>query len=97
MSGGHFGISYTTIHSLADDLDWEISEQNPEYVYKLETIVQMKKFVKHLHKVAQAVKAIDYLYSGDSGEEIVIESLIDVLNEKPISPTYQWDRTLHNL
>lgn len=99
MSGGHFDTAYYRIAQLADDIEWEVNHPEDERGMQIDeaTAIAIKKFVIHLNKVAQAIQAIDYLYSGDSGEDRVIETITDVLNEKPIPPTYCWDNTLNNL
>lgn len=95
MSGGHFTLGYWNVTNFADDLRSELN--NPEYQFDEEAVLLMKQFVVHLDDVIEAIKDIDYLYSGDISEPRLIHTLKKVLKANPLPPTYVWDNTMHNL
>lgn len=87
MSGGHFtnnGYDYYKVHQFADELENDIAHnENPnEYQYaprfKEETLSYMRKQVISLRKTAQIMRAIDYLYSGDYGEDNFFERIKEI-------------------
>ena len=78
MSGGHFnsnGYIYYRVYEFADELENEIQNNNrpDEYnyapEYKEEVIQFLKCKVEEIRKLAKIMKEIDYLYSGDHGED----------------------------
>jgi len=84
MSGGHFNRSeyiYYRVHQFADELENEIEnnhkEDNYDYCpgYSPEVIEILKKQIPEINKIAKIMKAIDYLYSGDYGEDNFIEAV----------------------
>lgn len=81
MSGGHFndcGYEYYKVYQFADELEQEISRNgkagtdgdHSNYYpdYNEEVIQYLKEQVPKLRKMAEIMRAIDYLYSGDYGE-----------------------------
>jgi archaellum component FlaC len=77
MSGGHFndsGYVYYQAHQFADELENEIEKAETNgsdsfHQYSKETIELLKQQVKAIRKTANIMRHIDYLYSGDIGEE----------------------------
>ena len=78
MSGGHFndcGYDYYKVAQFADELEVEIQNNNKpnEYEYALnlspETIKYLRKQLRQMRKMAEIMRHIDYLYSGDHGED----------------------------
>lgn len=84
MSGGHFngnGYIYYQVHQFADELenDIENNDREDEYGYRRslnsQTLDVLKKHVPEINKIAKIMKAIDYLYSGDYGEDSFLEAV----------------------
>ena len=76
MSGGHFGdYDYYKVHQFADELEVEIHNNNkPDeygYVknYSPETIKYLRKQLRQMRMTADIMRHIDYLYSGDIGDD----------------------------
>jgi hypothetical protein len=84
MSGGHFndcGYVYYKVDNFCDELEIEIQENFIKddwgYYkgYSDEVIQLLKEQILFLRKAAKIMKHIDYLYSGDYGEETFIERM----------------------
>jgi hypothetical protein len=84
MSGGHFGncgYDYYKVAQFADELEEEIlnngKERNDTGYYGIdyyptfepETIKYLRKQLLKMRKMAEIMRHIDYLYSGDHGED----------------------------
>lgn len=79
MSGGHFGncgYDYYKVAQFADELEVEIQNNNKkldEYEYapnfSPETINYLRKQLRLMRYVAEIMRHVDYLYSGDHGED----------------------------
>ena len=75
MSGGHFGnYDYYKVSQFADELESEIDNNGKEdeygYAnnYSQETIEYLNQQLPKLRKMAEIMRIIDYLYSGDIGD-----------------------------
>lgn len=91
MSGGHFNHNsyiYYRVHEFADELENEIlnNKRTDEWGYapdySQETLDVLREQVPLINKVARLMKAIDYLYSGDYGEDSFLEAVNSINNEK---------------
>ena len=86
MSGGHFDYNCFRFVSFADALETEIRNNNKkgEHIYsvnaKPETIKLLKSALCHIRKSAWMAKDIEFFYSGDIGEEALIERLKEMLD-----------------
>lgn len=76
MSGGHFGdYDYYKVSQFADELQHEIENNGKvdEYGYKREfdpdVIDYLEAQLPKLRKMAEIMRAVDYLYSGDHGDD----------------------------
>ena len=78
MSGGHFNGSryvYHQVSQFADELEHEIDHNNVEEgcdcapEFSEETLSYLRQKVSEIRKIAEDMRHIDYLYSGDHGEE----------------------------
>ena len=76
MSGGHFGdYDYYKVAQFADELEVEIQNNNKpdeyghSYNFSPETIKYLRKQLLKMRKMAEIMRHIDYLYSGDHGED----------------------------
>lgn len=85
MSGGAFDYQQYRIGEIADDIDAVIRrrrdiEKDP-YSYKPETILQFKEAVKALRRAEVYAQRVDWLLSGDDGEDSFHNRLRDDLSE----------------
>lgn len=78
MSGGHFcdnSYPYYKVSQFADELEEEIINNNTkdEYGYApnygKEVISYLLDQLPNLRKMAEIMRTVDYLYSGDHGED----------------------------
>jgi hypothetical protein len=76
MSGGHFGdYDYYKVSQFADELEQEIANNDKvdEYGYKREfdpdVIDYLDAQLPKLRKMSEIMRHIDYLYSGDHGDD----------------------------
>jgi hypothetical protein len=76
MSGGHFGncgYDYYKVSQFADELEVEIQDKKDEYGHSYnfspETINYLRNQLIPMRKMAEIMRHIDYLYSGDHGED----------------------------
>jgi len=84
MSGGHFnhsGYIYYQVDQFADELEIAIENNDKlddfEYAHHLngEVIAVLKEQIGKIRKVAKIMKAIDYLYSADYGEDSFLKAM----------------------
>lgn len=79
MSGGHFGYDQYKISQIADEIEELIDENDSTelgrygdekgYHFTPETIAKFKEAVATLRKAHVMAQRVDYLVSGDDGEE----------------------------
>ena len=92
MSGGAFDYLQYRIHDIVERIEEEISHntEKPEYwwggewkgqVYTDDTIAEFKKGVELLMKAEVYAQRIDWLISGDDGEESFHERLKEDLEK----------------
>ena len=75
MSGGHFDYEQCRILNAADDLE-ELILNPPEWTnYRPETWVEFTKALYFLCKAAAYLQRVDWLLSGDDGEDRFHERL----------------------
>jgi hypothetical protein len=94
MSGGHFndcGYEYYKVSQFADELEAEIQnngregskEDNYEWYpnHEPEVIEYLKEQLLKMRKIAEIMRHIDYLYSGDHGDDSFMERVKEVEEE----------------
>jgi len=97
MSGGHFGdYDYYKVNQFADDLEQEISTNGlkcDDYYmegfyrnFSSETIEYLKDQLPKMRKMAEIMRHIDYLYSGDHGDDSFMERVKEVEEKYAILP-----------
>jgi hypothetical protein len=76
MSGGHFcdnSYPYYKVSQFADELEEEIQDKKDEYGHSYnfspEVIEYVKEQLPKMRKMAEIMRAVDYLYSGDHGDD----------------------------
>lgn len=83
MSGGKFDYKQYSIDYIVDEIDQIIrtNEEKEWYQYSNNTINEFKKGIELLKKAAVYAQRIDWLVSGDDGEERFHERLKEDLKE----------------
>ena len=78
MSGGHFGncgYDYYKVAQFADELEHEIqyngkvNEDGYKYDFDPDVIDYLETQLPKMRKMAEIMRHIDYLYSGDHGDD----------------------------
>lgn len=72
MSGGHFDYQQYCITDIADSIQSVLDanlEEEPWYDYREDTKEEFKKAIKLLREAATYAQRIDWLLSGDDGED----------------------------
>ena len=91
MSGGRFnnsGYIYFHVDQFADELEIliENNKKVDEYgyasLYSEEVIIMLREQIQYMRKMAKTMKAIDYLYSGDHGEESFVREMIRISKDE---------------
>ena len=93
MSGGHFDYHQYQIREIADEVEQLIFGNNDEtltefgdrkgYFFSDETIDEFKTGLEYLRKAAIYAQRIDWLVSGDDGEETFHKRLKEDLAKVP--------------
>jgi hypothetical protein len=87
MSGGHFndcGYEYYNVSQFADELEAEVrnnfekDEYGYAYEYPPEVCEYLLEQVPKMRKMAEIMRAVDYLYSGDHGSDSFMERVKEV-------------------
>ena len=85
MSGGHFNYNCFNVSRFADDLREEIQNNNvkDEYGdsndYSPETITRLSVIQQIIKSAGKLAYAVEWLYSGDYGEETFAEEVDKIL------------------
>ena len=89
MSGGSFDYAYRRMIEFADDLrnklteqgqvvdGWEVGTWEPQVAVKLEEITHIVDYA------AKLAKEVEWLYSGDTGEETFMWRVRKIEEKKP--------------
>ena len=87
MSGGHFcdcGYDYYRVTQFADELEVEIenngevNEDGYKYEFDPDVIDYLEAQIPKMRKMAEIMRHIDYLYSGDHGDDTFMERVKEV-------------------
>mgnify|MGYP003337454648 CR=1 FL=1 len=87
MSGGHFGncgYDYYKVAQFADELEQEIKDNfiNDDWGYHKgypdDVIECLQSYLPQMRKMAEIMRHIDYLYSGDHGFDSFMNYIADV-------------------
>lgn len=92
MSGGHFEYNCFRISQFADDLQHEIDVNDVNvrddlgdprgYNFTQETLSRLIAAHSIIEKAGKLAKEIEWLYSGDHGEDSFAELVDDILEER---------------
>ena len=100
MSGGHFcdcGYTYYKIEQFADELEQEIAANNTvneygdKYNFDPDVIDYLEAQIPKLRKMAEIMRAVDYLYSGDHGDDSFLLRVKEV--EAKYNFIHEWQET----
>jgi hypothetical protein len=76
MSGGNFGdYDYYKVHQFADEVEeairnnGKVNEDGYKYDYDPDVIDYIEEQLPKLRKMAEIMRAVDYLYAGDHGSD----------------------------
>ena len=89
MSGGRFNHAYVQIRVMADDLADAIANNGiPDGCglvdnHRPDTLVSLKKCEAYLRTAAALAREVEWLYSGDLGDDTFAEAVAPILNAKP--------------
>jgi len=93
MSGGSFnnsGYIYYQVHQFADELENRIEnntvkDEYGHYSNYPEEILQiLRAQVPEINRIAKIMRAIDYLYSGDHGEDSFLRAINKAINNDEV-------------
>ena len=84
MSGGSFNYAYGRVEQFAEELRTKIANNGKENDYgekcefSAQTIARLQSIVEDAERTAKLMKAAEWLYSGDTGENGFAASVTDV-------------------
>jgi len=84
MSGGSFDYAYSRVLQFAEELRAKIANNGKENDYgekrefSAQTIARLQSIVEDAERTAKLMKAVEWLYSGDTGENGLAASVADV-------------------
>lgn len=81
MSGGHFDYHQTHIKRIADGIERLVEGEHKAYDFSPETLAEFEKAVRVLREAYVYAHRIDWLVSGDDGEETFHKRLARDLKE----------------
>jgi len=76
MSGGSFDYAYEKVVSFTNDLK-ESLENEPDFYSQL-VVNKLKEIERIADKTAKLMKEVEWLYSGDTGEESFMERVKEI-------------------
>ena len=84
MSGGHFNGSQSPIEQIAEERERVIQLNAEEPNYSSETVAEFRKGLDFLRKAHIYAQRIDWLLSGDDGEDSFHRRLGEDLGREPV-------------
>ena len=86
MSGGHFGYTYQRIANFVEELDASFLERDEEgelkYLFCSEVLAKIYEIRKNATKMAGFMREVEWLFSGDSGEETFMRAIKEIEDGK---------------
>ena len=73
MSGGSFDYAYTKVARFSEELEYQV-EKNDEF-FSPSTLGVLFEIAQKTRETARIMKAVEWLYSGDTSEETFLENL----------------------
>ena len=85
MSGGHFDYKQYSMREIADQIEGAIYKRNKKqedyYLFSDKTVQESQTAIRKLHEAEVYAQRIDWLLSGDDGEDTFHERLKADLKE----------------
>jgi len=87
MSGGSLDYSYVRVQTLAEDIQQQIDSNNVKNdlgfsnEFSEETLSKMQQTENMLITVSKLAKEVEWLLSGDTGEDTFKENFDKIMNE----------------
>jgi len=89
MSGGHYDYAYWKVSDFAESCaqpqnTWDFDKQQDVQV-PVDNLELREKLAKHLRKVAEIMRAVEWCDSGDTGEDtlkIQLEEFLSTIKEE---------------
>ena len=78
MSGGSFNYAYNKVQDFCDELQQRLDEN--EEGFDVETQCDLADICTHAHFLAEIMKEVEWLYSGDTSEETFNERIEEILD-----------------
>lgn len=82
MSGGHFDYSCFRISQFVEELQHELDTNETRAELSDDTIKVLKECQKIIEKAGKLAREVEWLYSGDHGEESFLKIVESILEEK---------------
>ena len=89
MSGGSFDYTFHHVDDFADGLENRLEKKDDEYAvfdstitYTPKTIAKLKEIIKLSRKTAKLMKEVEWLFSGDTGDDTFMERVKKIEKEK---------------
>lgn len=83
MSGGSFNYAYARLNDFADEAEMKIAANNAPnrwgecYGMPAPVLAEMRQMVKEARALAIRMRAAEWLYSGDIGEETFLKRIAE--------------------
>lgn len=74
MSGGHYDYAYLKVIEFADGIERDLSEPRDWMNYSPECILKLKQIAVQASEFAGVMKDVEWLLSGDIGEETFLKT-----------------------
>lgn len=88
MSGGSFNYAYSRVAEFSEELDDRINNASKEnawgeqpHLFEPATLEKLREIQMKAAQLSQLMRAVEYLYSGDMGEERFLACVADL--QKP--------------
>lgn len=78
MSGGSFDYAWLRVTKFANDLDERLEDPREDDEFQPETITKLREIEKTVRLAGKLMKEVEYLYSGDTGNETFLERVAEI-------------------
>lgn len=78
MSGGSFNPVWIRASQFAEGLRELLDHPAKEEVFKPKTIAKLREIVEQVRVAGQLMREVEYLYSGDTGDETFLERVAEI-------------------
>lgn len=81
MSGGYFDYNYFRISQFAEELQHELDTNETKAELSESTVTVLQKCQKIIEKAGKLAREVEWLYSGDHGEESFLKIVELILED----------------